>query len=558
MASAPSNRTEEAPPRFPDDVQIDWDDVPGVRARWFGLPRWAVVANCVALCALVWWIALNLARGSSGRFPTGGAGDLALASLILVVTAAASALAVRLHSVGDAVPPGSYDSDGGAAVAVHGMVDRQTGLASRLAIERQVSDALGDDSRTSPLAVLLCEVRRLGTVRDSLGYQAGDEAMRLLAKRVADATGDRGSVGRLDGSVLAVVLDRFLTDRDVKLASEAVLETLRQPLTLSSGHVVSMAGAVGYAVAGVDDNPGQLISDAQSALSEARRASKRAIASFNPSARDAAVARIELEQDLRGALTRGELDLHYQPVIDVTRGGADRFEALVRWHHPTRGMVHPAKFLSVAAESELMVDIGSFVLRQAGRQAVQWSVAAGEPVNVSVNIDHDQLVGGNLAHDLAVILDEIGLPPGQLEIEFAEQVLERNFDEAILALQQLNVLGVKLAVDDFGTSQASLVRLQSLSMVSTLKMDRVFVEGVDSDSVDRRIVEAIVALAESIGLAVVAEGVETSAQATTLGELGVRLQQGFYHKRPGPPDDMAEFMNGSGVPLADRVGPVSG
>ncbi len=292
------------------------------------------------------------------------------------------------------------------------------------------------------------------------------------------------------------------------------------------------------------EDSGQLLSNARSALAVAWRTQRKPVAAFDPSARAAAIARIELEQDLRGALERRELEVHYQPVVDVVRGVADRFEALIRWHHPKRGMVHPTEFLSVAAESELMDDIGEFVLRQAGQQAVQWSVLSGKPVVVSVNIGREQLVGGNLAQSLAAILDEIGLASEQLEIEFAERALEGDLDETLLSLQQLNMLGVKLAVDDFGTSQASLVRLQSLSMVSTLKMDRVFVEGVDSGSVDRRIVEAIVRLAEGIGMAVVAEGVETSAQASALGELGVRLQQGFHHRRPGPAEHMADLVSG--------------
>ncbi len=521
-----------------------WPEPAGLAERCSALPRWVVVANCVAVSVLIWWLALNLSGETSNRFPVGGVADFALASLLLAVTVLASLLAIRLHSVGSLTADRGGDRNRVSGTDAHTPVDPRTGLATRQHVEQRVVETLDAADWDTPPAVLLCEVRRLGAIRDSLGYLAGDEALQLVGRRVESAVAEKGFIGRLEASVLAVVLERCRSDRDAKLVAQTLLDCLAEPLTLSSGHVVSVSGVIGYVSGAEGEDAGQLLSNARSALGEAGRNARRSIAAFDPSAKAAAVARIELEQDLRGALERQELDVHYQPVVDVVRGVADRFEALVRWHHPKRGMVHPAEFLSVAAESELMLDIGEFVLLQAGRQAVQWSVLSNKPVVVSVNIGREQLVGGNLAQGLAVILDQIGLPPSQLEIEFAERVLEGDLDETLLSLQQLNMAGVKLAVDDFGTSQASLVRLQSLSMVSTLKMDRVFVEGVDSGSIDRRIVEAIVHLADSIGMAVVAEGVETAAQASALGELGVRLQQGFYHRRPGPAEDMADLVSG--------------
>ncbi len=529
-------------PAVTGEDEDGWPRSESLGQRWAAVPRWVVVANCVAISILVWWLALNLAGDSSSHFPSGGVADLALASLLLVLAVVASVVVVRLHSLGAATA--TKHGDLTRSTNLDPGVDLRTGLATRSHVEQRVGEVLRSAEWDAPPAVLLCDVRRLGAIRDSLGYLAGDEALRLIGGRVDLSLGELGLIGRLDGSVLAVVLDRCRSDRDAKLAARALLECLIEPLTLSSGHVVSVSGAVGYATGAEAEDPGQLLSNARSALGQAGRAARRSIAAFDPSAKAAAVARIELEQDLRGALERQELDVHYQPVIDVVGGVADRFEALVRWHHPKRGMVHPAEFLSLAAESELMLDIGEFVLLQAARQAVQWSVLSNKPVVVSVNIGKEQLIGGNLAQGLAAILDRIGLSPSQLEIEFAERALEGDLDETLLSLQQLNMLGVKLAVDDFGTSQASLVRLQSLSMVSTLKMDRVFVEGVDSGSIDRRIVEAIVSLADGIGMAVIAEGVETSAQASALGELGVRLQQGFYHLRPGPAEAMADLVSG--------------
>lgn len=546
MSVVPTRSTPGTATRFPDDIQLDWDDFPGPWQRWLGLSRWVVLANCVAVCVLIWWLALSLARASLGANAGGSGSDLALSSLILAVTVVASMLVMRLHAVAKGALAREVQRNVGRHQFHSGGsdIDWRTGTASRSAVESRLTEALAGGVVGRMVAVVLCDVGQVRRVEDSLGIRAADEVMGQVGERVTGVVADRGLVGRLDGSVIVVVLDRILSARDVALAVGDMAECLRGPFTLATGHAVSAVGTFGYALADEADDPDRLISNARSALATAERSAQGAIAEFDPEVRAAAAARIELEQDLRGAVERGELDVFYQPLMDVTSGVAQQFEALVRWKHPVRGMVHPAEFLSVAAESNLMADIGAFVLRQAAQQAVQWSVAAGSPVTVSVNVDRAQIVSGKLVQDIASVLDEVGLPPGQIEIEFAERILERDVDDVIFALRQLNAAGVKLSVDDFGTSQASLVRLQRLSMVAALKMDRAFVEGVDSESVDRRIVEAIVSLADDLGLAVVAEGVETSAQASTLGEIGVRMQQGFYHRRPGPAAEMADLIGG--------------
>jgi EAL domain-containing protein (putative c-di-GMP-specific phosphodiesterase class I) len=255
------------------------------------------------------------------------------------------------------------------------------------------------------------------------------------------------------------------------------------------------------------------------------------------------VARLELEQDLRRGIEKDELVVHYQPIVDVETGDAERYEALIRWNHPVRGMIHPADFLSVAAESSLIVDIGNLVLRRACHQAVRWSEMTGRPITVAVNVAERQLLDLGLVGSVTRALAESGLPPQQLELEITEELIMERLDRALLVLRQLELAGVKLVIDDFGTSQASLARLQSLAMVSTLKIDRVFVEGLANESVDRNIVTAIVSLASGIGMSIVAEGVEQQGQADVLRSLGVRYQQGFLYQRPGPPEKMTRYLH---------------
>ncbi|MEZ5342250.1 MAG: EAL domain-containing protein [Acidimicrobiales bacterium] len=219
-------------------------------------------------------------------------------------------------------------------------------------------------------------------------------------------------------------------------------------------------------------------------------------------------------------------------MVDVDTGKVTKLEALVRWQHPEKGMIPPGAFLSVAAESGLIVDVGEHVLREACRQAKVWSAAIGRPVSVAVNVAERQLIDGHLVETVRRVLAETELDPHQLELEISEELIVERLDGHLHLLHELVDMGVRMALDDFGTSRASLSSLKRLDMVKTLKIDRAFVIDVATDPVDRKIITAIVALAHSVGMEVVAEGVEDADQATVLMELGVSKIQGFYFARP--------------------------
>ena len=353
-------------------------------------------------------------------------------------------------------------------------------------------------------------------------------------------------MARFGGDEFVVVSSGLPTVRDLEILADRMVRTLREPIVLADQTAQVVSGSVGIAwIYGHESaTAGELLRDADVAMYRAKRDGGAKYAVFDSSLRAEAIKRLELEQELRQGIRAGEIEVHYQPIVDRRTGRADRFEALIRWAHPTRGMVHPAEFLPVAAESLLIVDLGRFVLEQACSQAARWSQVAGRAITVAVNIDERQLLDLSMVQTVTAVLADTGLAPAQLELEISEELIMERVDQSIVVLRQLDLLGVGLAIDDFGTSQASLAKLKELAMVSTLKIDRAFVEGIAEDEVDRKIVAAVVALADSMGMSVVAEGAESEVQARILGELGVNHLQGFLYRRPAPADEIVELLRG--------------
>ena len=424
------------------------------------------------------------------------------------------------------------------------VVDELTGLLNRKGVTADIERRLAGRRPGDLVGVLFCDLDRLKVVNDSLGHAAGDEVLRVAASRLSKLVRETDSIGRFGGDEFVIVSSGLPTIRDLEILAGRLTDALRQPTVLTDSSAQVVSGSIGIAwVSGTDPaSAGDLLRDADIAMYEAKQEGGGRFAVFDSSLRAEAVARLEMEQELRRGIREGQIEVHYQPIVDVGTGRADRFEALIRWDHPERGMVQTADFLSVAAESLLIVELGERVLSEACSQAVAWSAAAGRPVSVAVNIAERQLLDLALVDTVTKVLATTGLPAGQLELEITEELIMERIDRSLIVLRQLDLLGVGLAIDDFGTSQASLSQLKKLAMVSTLKIDRLFVDGITSDDVDRKIVAAIVALANSVGMSVVAEGVETAGQARILGALGVDRLQGFLFARPGPADKMMELI----------------
>lgn len=452
--------------------------------------------------------------------------------------------------------------------------DRLTGLVNRAGITEALSDMLEDRNRNELVGVLFLDLDRLKIINDSMGHSAGDEVLQIVAQRLRSLVRDGDVVGRFGGDEFVIASRGLRAISDLERSADRVLTALRDPVVLADESSQTVSASIGIAYvssggAGISGAGGEetgwgtdsaeaLLRDADLAMYRAKENGGARYSVFDTELRTQALARLEVERELRRAIRTGQLVVHYQPIIDIRTGQVDRLEALVRWQHPVRGMVPPGQFLSVAAESGLIIDVGEHVLREACRQVGVWSAAVGRDICVSVNVAERQLMDSGLLDTVRRVLAETGVSPSQLELELTEELMAEKLDRRLSILRDLEAMGIKLAIDDFGTSRASLGQLKRLDMVATLKIDRAFVIDVASDPVDRKIITAIVALADSMGMEVVAEGVEDPDQVLVLQELGVNLIQGFYFERPGPSEKMIGLLRKTfAVPQALPAAPTA-
>ncbi len=428
--------------------------------------------------------------------------------------------------------------------------DPLTGLLNRAGITERLERVLDGSEAPRPgskvsgsVGILFLDLDRLKVINDSMGHRAGDEVLAIVAKRLRSIVREQDTVGRFGGDEFVVVCDGIDGVGDLTGLAERALESLKEPAMLSDQSTKMLSGSIGISYGPILGSLAEdLLRDADSAMHRAKADGGARFEVFDSELRAQALARLEVEQELRSAIRLGQLVVHYQPIVDLDSGEVNRVEALVRWNHPKRGMIPPGEFLSVAAESGLIVDVGEHVLREACRQSALWSLATGRKVMVSVNVAERQLLDAGLVDTVRRVLKETGIEPSQLELELTEELIVDRLDNSLSILYELVNMGVQLAIDDFGTSRASLGQLKRLDMVSTLKIDRAFVIDVATHSVDRKIITAIVALAASVGMEVVAEGVEDRDQVCVLRSLGVDKIQGYYFQRPAPGEQMATIL----------------
>jgi diguanylate cyclase (GGDEF)-like protein/PAS domain S-box-containing protein len=413
------------------------------------------------------------------------------------------------------------------AAAVHRAVhDPLTGLPNRDLFADRLELTLARARRGAPRpAVLIADLDQFKLVNDSLGHQAGDELLRGVAPRLAAAVRDTDTVARFGGDEFVVLCDGVSGETQALQLAERLAGTLDEPVYVG-GAPVYVSASLGVAVAGRDSDADSLLRDADAALYRAKARGRGRCELFDAPMRAQAMARLELDTGLRSALAEEQLSLHFQPVVDLATGRELAYEALMRWTHPTRGSVSPADFIPIAEESGLIVPLGRWALEEACACA-----AALGPVRtpVSVNLSGRQLAHPGIVGDVAGALERSGLPPERLWLELTETALL----EADAPLQELKKLGVALVLDDFGTGYSSLAYLQRFPL-DGLKIDRAFVAEMTEDLRAAALVEAVAAMARSLGLTVVPEGIETEAQREALLALGCRYGQGFLFGRPVP------------------------
>jgi diguanylate cyclase (GGDEF)-like protein len=387
---------------------------------------------------------------------------------------------------------------------------------------------------------LFVDVDGFKRVNDELGHSAGDQVLTVVGERLQAVVRAQDTVGRLGGDEFIVLAECAVDDPALDLLADRVANILREPVELDDGRAIRpVTASVGVAI-GQYDTADALLRDADLALYAAKAAGKDRYALFDSSMRAGEARRIDLEADLDRALTHEQFFLLYQPIFDLSSHELVDVEALIRWQHPTRGVVDPERFVPLAEESGLIVELDRWVLDRACRQAGAWALE-GHASGMAVNVSAYQLGRRGFTEDVRQALETSGIEPSRLILEITETTLMRDVSAACAALQQLKALGVRIAIDDFGTGYASLSYLQRMP-ADILKIDKSFVAAVGDDPKSHDLMRAILGVAQSLSLAVVAEGVEDPAQLSALEELGCEMAQGFLLGRPAPPRDIEELL----------------
>lgn len=420
--------------------------------------------------------------------------------------------------------------------------DPLTTLPNRVLFAELLAHAVQHAERNRGAFALLClGLDQFKTVNESLGHRVGDQVLVEVGRRLQDLLPESVAIARIGGDEFTVILERGEAMAPVDLTAQRIIDALAEPFALD-GRSVYIGASVGVALYPSDGlTPEALQASADAALHQAKATGRGMLRFASPDLAVRARARLTLEADLRHALERRELALHYQPLVDLISGKMVGLEALLRWRHPERGMISPGEFIPLAEESGLIVPIGNWVLREACRQIKAWSNAGLAPRQTSVNVSAVQLSRGRLLESVRAAVDESGIAPEQLELEITESFVMADREHSVRLLAELRRLGVRLSIDDFGTGYSSLAYLQQLE-VHKLKVDMSFVRDMTTNAGNASIVRAIVALGHSLGLEVVAEGVEAVGQARYLRSLHCDTMQGYLVSRPLPADEMGVFL----------------
>src|SRR5215813_8936444 len=415
--------------------------------------------------------------------------------------------------------------------------DALTDLPNRVLLLEQLNHEIKRVKRGECLAVLCLDLDQFKSVNDALGHHIGDELLKLVGERLRGCTRELDIVARMGGDEFAIIMTQMEKAADAATLSKRIRDSVIRPYQVE-GHQIVTDISIGISVAPMDAvESDELLRNADMALYDAKADGRGTFRFFEPEMNTRMKVRRELEMDLRKALATEQFELHYQPLVVLETNEVNAFEALLRWHHPSRGLVSPADFIPIAEETGLIVPLGEWVLKAACNEAVNWP----EHIKVAVNLSPAQLNSRNLVSMVSSALNESGMDPHKLQLEITETVLLQNTFTTLATLHELRKMGVQIALDDFGTGYSSLSYLRSFPF-DKIKIDRSFIQDLSNGSEPYAIVRAVTGLANNLSIISTAEGVETQQQLDTLQNVGCTEMQGHLFSRARPAAEVAELF----------------
>lgn len=432
--------------------------------------------------------------------------------------------------------------------------DNLTGLPNRdLFRDRLYQNVSQSQNHQQLVAVLLLGIDDFTAISHALGHETVNQLLRTIAQRLNSGLGKTDILAYLNQDEFAIACTDILSFESVINLSQLLLSTLSKPF-LIEGQQIHLTASIGISINEINDcnSVDQLLQQAHIALYQAKQQGRSQYQFYSPEINAQLQERLALENELRGALERGEMIVYYQPLVDLHTRQVTALEALVRWQHPTRGLVPPGKFIPIAEDNGLIIPIGEWVLRTACAQNRAWQISGLQPVRISVNLSARQFEQPNLVEVVKQILNETQLQASYLELEVTESFLMGDIQHSVNTLKQFRELGVWLALDDFGTGYSSLNYLKRFP-VNMLKIDRSFVHDVTSNPDSAAVTDAIIALAKSLQLRITAEGIETQQQLNYLQEGGCQEGQGFYFGIPAPADRITDLLKQTFQPIKEAT-----
>jgi diguanylate cyclase (GGDEF)-like protein len=420
--------------------------------------------------------------------------------------------------------------------------DALTGLPNRVLLDDRLAQAmaLADRDKRS-FALMVCDLDRFKLINDSLGHRAGDELLQEVARRLSAVARTADTVARFGGDEFVLVGSSLADAEDAMQLATRAIEVLRAPVRIA-GIDVHVSPSIGIALYPEDGASIEaLLAHADAAMYAAKHQGRGSVQRYLPGMHAGIEDRVQMESELHQAIELKQFELHYQPKVDTRTGVVRSAEALIRWVHPSRGLVSPAEFIPLAEECGLIGPIGEWVIREACRQARAWQEEGVPSLRISVNLSASQFREVGLVDTIRRALDDVGLPARYLEVELTESAVMSDPEQSVAILEQLSAMGVLVSVDDFGTGYSSMSYLRRFP-IDKLKIDRVFINEIASRPEDASIVRAIVSLAHSLNLKVVAEGVETPAQLDFLKTAGCDEYQGYHYSRPLPAEQFQRLI----------------